>query len=191
MDNATRSERTRQAGIKAAFAIISRDGLAGLTFDALTRESGLSKGGLLHQFGTKKGIIEALLDHQSRYFKEFKDARLSPEHASTIERELHGEISFFRDTLGQPAAAHRAILSLLVQDQDRVQGVRASCEATLRGIRNESSDGDIAVLRWIASVGIALTSLLELSPLQDEERENLFNRLLDEQAWARTEPNRE
>ena len=56
MDNATRSERSRNTALKAALTILSRDGLNALTFDALARESGISKGGLLHQFGTKDGI---------------------------------------------------------------------------------------------------------------------------------------
>jgi len=50
MDNATRSERSRTAAIQAALTIIARDGPGKLTFDAIARESGMSKGGLMHQF---------------------------------------------------------------------------------------------------------------------------------------------
>ena len=46
MDNPSRSEKTRNAVIQAALAIIARDGPGRLTLDAIARESGISKGGL-------------------------------------------------------------------------------------------------------------------------------------------------
>ena len=45
MDNATRSERSRNVALDAALVIIARDGPGRLTLDAIARESGLSKGG--------------------------------------------------------------------------------------------------------------------------------------------------
>ena len=62
MDNPTRSERTRTAAIQAALAILERDGPGKLTFDAISRESGISKGGLMHQFRTKGDVLNALMD---------------------------------------------------------------------------------------------------------------------------------
>ncbi|WP_143811241.1 TetR/AcrR family transcriptional regulator, partial [Paraburkholderia piptadeniae] len=56
MDNQTRSENTRKKAIEAALTILTHEGVGGLTFDSLSRESGISKGGLLHQFRTKNGV---------------------------------------------------------------------------------------------------------------------------------------
>ena len=43
MDNATRSERSRNAALEAAIAIIARDGPGRLTLDAIARESGSAR----------------------------------------------------------------------------------------------------------------------------------------------------
>ena len=64
MDNPTRSRRSRSAVLQAALAIIARDGPGRLTLDALARESGLSKGGLMHQFRSKQAVLLALIEHQ-------------------------------------------------------------------------------------------------------------------------------
>src|SRR6266436_1598840 len=71
MDNVTRSERSRKAALQAALTIIARDGPGRLTLDAIARESGLSKGGLMHQFRTKEGVLKALLERQMAHFEEF------------------------------------------------------------------------------------------------------------------------
>jgi AcrR family transcriptional regulator len=64
MDNTSRSERTRNLVIEAARVIIARDGPQRLTLDAIAREAGISKGGLMHQFGNKTAVIRALLENQ-------------------------------------------------------------------------------------------------------------------------------
>lgn len=43
MDNASRSERSRNVALDAALVIIARDGPGRLTLDAIARESGLPK----------------------------------------------------------------------------------------------------------------------------------------------------
>src|SRR5882724_3680834 len=77
MDNATRSERSRNAALDAALVIIARDGPARLTLDAIARESGISKGGLMHQFRNKEGVIKALLEHQIQHFGDFSKRYLA------------------------------------------------------------------------------------------------------------------
>ena len=57
MENAARSERSRKAAIQAALTIIARDGPGRLTLDAIARESGISKGGVMHQFRTKEAVL--------------------------------------------------------------------------------------------------------------------------------------
>jgi hypothetical protein len=62
---------------RAALVILERVGASG-PFDALARESGFSKGGLLHQFRTKNGVLEASAEYQSQHFQRvapvFSDA---------------------------------------------------------------------------------------------------------------------
>lgn len=45
-----------------ALRIIQASGLQGLTLDAVAREAGVSKGGLLHHFPSKQALIDAMVE---------------------------------------------------------------------------------------------------------------------------------
>ncbi|AUC56496.1 MULTISPECIES: TetR/AcrR family transcriptional regulator [Rhodobacterales] len=47
--------------LAAARAIAAREGVAHTSFEAVAREAGLSKGGVLYNFPTKRGLMAALL----------------------------------------------------------------------------------------------------------------------------------
>ncbi|KTT89235.1 TetR family transcriptional regulator, partial [Mammaliicoccus sciuri] len=49
-------ERSRKAALDAAITIVTRDGSGCLTPDAIARESGLSKGGVMHQLRIKEAV---------------------------------------------------------------------------------------------------------------------------------------
>jgi len=48
---------TQQSIIAAARRIVQRDGVAHLTIEAVAREAGFSKGGVLYHFPTKDSLI--------------------------------------------------------------------------------------------------------------------------------------
>lgn len=47
--------------LDAAEAVVARQGVANLTFEAVAAEAGMSKGGLLHHFRSKDRLIEAMV----------------------------------------------------------------------------------------------------------------------------------
>lgn len=57
-----RSEETKDALLLAAQVVLRRDGARALTLDAVAREAGVSKGGLIHHFPNKDALIVALVD---------------------------------------------------------------------------------------------------------------------------------
>lgn len=183
MDNPTRSERSRAAAIQAALTIISRDGPGQLTFDAISRESGISKGGLMHQFQTKGNVLKALLEHRTEYFENFSRdylAKMGPDQTSTA---LLTQIATTRESMTQQDSVGHAILAALVEDPTLLSAIRESDAKRIKIVKSEAADPDLALLRWEAARGLALTSLLGLCPLSEKERSRLFDRLLDESRW--------
>lgn len=67
---------TRSLVLDAAENVVSREGAASLTLDAVAREADISKGGLLYHFPSKAALIEALIVHNAQRFE------------TCIEREL-------------------------------------------------------------------------------------------------------
>jgi AcrR family transcriptional regulator len=51
----------RNTLLDAAEAVVVEQGIASLTLDAVAREAGMSKGGLLHYFPSKDRLVEALV----------------------------------------------------------------------------------------------------------------------------------
>jgi hypothetical protein len=77
-----------------------------------------------------------------------------------------------------------AILAALVEDPTLLSAVRESDAKRVKRVKSEAADPELALLRWEAARGLALTSLLGLCPLSDKERGRLFDRLLDERQWV-------
>jgi AcrR family transcriptional regulator len=183
MDNQTRSEISRKKAIDAALTILTREGVGGLTFDSLSRESGISKGGLLHQFRTKQGVLCALLEHQKQQFEQIARDYMAKEGASKAEPNLAAQIAIYRESINQPNSVARAVLAALVENPNLLDEMKTSDAEKMKALQDEATDLDLSLLRYFAASGLAFHSLLGLSPLDDSARNRLFDRLLDEASW--------
>jgi AcrR family transcriptional regulator len=168
-------------------AIIARDGPGRLTLDAIARESGLSKGGVMHQFRTKEAVLKALLERQMLHFEQFSTPYRAKARAESENPELATEIATVREAANTPNSAALALLAAMVENPDLMALPRASDEKTIAAIRAEATDPDLAMLRWAAARGLLLGELFGMSSLPKVERERLFARLLDDSQWRALE----
>ncbi|NUA31281.1 TetR/AcrR family transcriptional regulator [Cupriavidus basilensis] len=187
MENTVRSERSRQIILDAAIAILAREGPGRLTIDAIAQEGGISKGRVMHQFRTKAAVVEALLDHQIEYFDKFAKDYLATDGAGNPEAQLSEQILAFRESVSHPQSLVFAILGSIAENPELLSAVRQKTAEKVVRIKEEAEDPDLALLRWQAAQGMVLAKMLGLCPLAPEERDRLFDRLLDSQAWS-TQP---
>ncbi|WP_321842338.1 TetR/AcrR family transcriptional regulator [Paraburkholderia bannensis] len=188
MDNPTRSELSRKKAIAAALAILTREGVGALTFDSLSRESGISKGGLLHQFKTKQGVLEALLEHQRGEFQEIGAEYMNGEGRDKAEPTLAAQIAIFRQALNQPHSVARAMLAVMVESPNMLEASRDRDGEIAKSIENEASDHDLSLLRYFAASGLAFNLLIGLNELDEATRNRLFDRLQNEESWKALQP---
>jgi AcrR family transcriptional regulator len=187
MDNPSRSERSRKAALAAALTIIARDGPGRLTLDAIARESGLSKGGLMHQFRTKEAVLRALLEQQLAHFGEFTEEFRRKHAASLAHPELATQIATSREIIAQQYSVAQAMLAALASDPKLLVDAREQDARRVDQIKAEAADPELAVLRWAAARGLALLAMLRLCPIPEAELEPLFARLLDDRQWTALE----
>jgi AcrR family transcriptional regulator len=188
MDNQSRSERTREAALQAALTIMARDGAGRLTLDAIARESGISKGGLMHQFHTKEAVISALLERQTARVEALAQKYVEEHGAGKTHPHLAAHIATSRQVITGPAySISFAIHGLLAQDPGLLAISRERDAKRLDAIKAEAADPDLAMLRWLAARGLVQTALVGPSPVSIEERERLFERLLDDSQWIALE----
>jgi AcrR family transcriptional regulator len=187
MDNATRSERSRNVALDAALNIIARDGPGRLTLDAIARESGLSKGDVMHQFRTKEGVLKALLERQMAHFEGFSAAYRAKARAESASPELATEIATVREAANTPNSAALALLAAMVESPDLMDLPHQNDLNTIAAIKAEAADPDLAMLRWAAARGLLLGALFGMFPIGKPERDRLFARLLDDSQWSALE----
>ncbi|MFK2853469.1 TetR/AcrR family transcriptional regulator [Dyella humi] len=184
MDNPSRSERTRQAVIQAALTIIARDGPGRLTFDAIARESGLSKGGVMHQFPSKVDVLRALLEHQIKYFDDASPVAASKGNTAQHKTALMEQIAQIREVSHQPYSIAHAIVAALVEEPELLALSRETARNRVERIKAEAVDPELALLRWSAAQGLLLSAMFGTSPFSETERERLFRRLMDDDKWT-------
>ena len=183
MDNNSRSERTRNAVLEAAITIIVRDGPNRLTLDAIVRESGISKGGLMHQFPSKEAVLKALLARQTEHFGKFSADYREKDGQDKAQPELATQIATLREAMSTKHTIAAAILGAMVQDPGMMTPLREKDARHVEAIKAEAADPDLALLRWLAARGMVFTALMGHCPLSDEDRDRLFARLLDDRQW--------
>lgn len=183
MENTVRSEKSRQSIIQAALSVISRDGANRLTIDAIAKEAGISKGGVLHHFKTKQAVLIALLDNQRNEYARFAADFLEGDGKTSSEPALATQIAVLREATKQPKSVALAVLGAIAEQPSLLDGLRSADASNLEAIRAEAGDADLAVLRWVAARGLLWTSLFGMCPLSDEERAHFFQLLLDDARW--------
>ncbi|WP_042702719.1 TetR/AcrR family transcriptional regulator [Azospirillum sp. B506] len=184
MENSVRSERTRNAVLQAALTIIARDGPGRLTLDAIVKESGMSKGALLHHFHNKSAVLAALLAFQTEQFEEASRHFLAEHENALAYPQLAAQIDTLRQTLTRQRAIAFAVFAVVADNPDLLSSAREHSAGTVAKMKAEATDPDLALLRWAAARGLAVTELLGMCPLSQEDRDRLFDRLFDDDRWT-------
>ncbi|MEF2279887.1 TetR/AcrR family transcriptional regulator [Deinococcus sp. YIM 134068] len=134
------SEATRAALLSAAATVLQAQG-AGLSLDAVAREAGVSKGGLLHHFPSREALLDALaLDLLARFERRVEALREREvaEHGERPGAWLRAYIAASFDSDPEEDALYEALKSLpAIWDQLGVMGeahARLSARAEADGV---------------------------------------------------------
>ncbi len=163
---------TRRRLLDAATGLVRRDGARALTLDAVAAEAGVSKGGLLYHFKTKRDLLDAMLES---WLEEF-----ASEIASSTGSFAAGYVRA-SDVSGWAAAERAtefALLAAMVEEPGALGRVReryAEWQALIAG----GDDPVGATLARLAADGLWLADLLGLAPPAGDLREKVIERMLD------------
>jgi AcrR family transcriptional regulator len=160
----------REALLDAAVVVIRRDGVQALTLDAVAAASGTSKGGVLYHFGSKRALVDALVE---RWLEEF-------------EAQLEGDdvaVAFVRacdlGAIGpQAAASEFGVLAALIAEPAVLEAVRARYATWMDRMIAGGLNRDDAWLVRLAADGLWYADLLGIAAPQGEDRRRLIERLV-------------
>jgi AcrR family transcriptional regulator len=158
---------TRTRLLDAASAVIRRDGPQALTLDAVAAQAGVSKGGLLYHFRSKRELLDSLV---ARWMDEFeRDIEAAP--GNFAARYVRGS---------EGAKAEEAgMLAALVADPQVLAAVRERHVAWQDRVTTEGGDPVDATVARLAADGLWLADLLGMAPPQGDLRERVLARLLE------------
>ena len=106
----TKQPSTRSELLRAANQVVEAQGVAGLTLDAVAREAGVSKGGLLYHFPSKDALIGGMIEQLLAAFDAALAAQLAADTGPASGRWLR---AYVRASFADDVAALRDSAGLL------------------------------------------------------------------------------
>ncbi len=158
---------TRARLLDAAGAVIRRDGAQALTLDAVASEAGVSKGGLLYHFASKRDLLDALVVRWLDEFQRDIDAA-----GGTFP------VGYVRASDGAKAE-EAGLLAALVADPAVLAAVRDRYATWQDRIATEGGDPVEATVARLAADGLWLADLLGMAPPEGDLRMRVMARLLE------------
>jgi AcrR family transcriptional regulator len=167
----------RRAILDAAAHVVARQGVAALTLEAVAREAGVSKGGLLYHFGTKEALLQGLLAARLEAYEESLDREVAGDPAGPGRWTR----ALVRTTFApaEPAAGIAASLfAAFVADPRLLEPARARYAAWQARLAEDGIDPVRATLARLAADGLYFAELFGLAPPAGTLRERVLEALL-------------
>ena len=174
------SRETRQRIFEACSRILRREGLTSLTLSAVAAEAGLSKGGLLYHFPTKKILVERLFDYHNERF-ERRLAELVEEEGDLPGAWLR---AYARASIEQVADPENASLyASLFAAEERYDSAHRLMREKYAGwqekVENSGLDPVTATLIRLAVDGLWFAELHRYAPPDPARREQIVSLILE------------
>src|ERR1700722_16667191 len=176
---AERRDESERGLRKAAIAVVAEEGVGAVTFDAVGRKGGFSRGLATQRFGSKQGLIEAVIGHLHERQHALRGEK-SIDDMPGLEAVLAFVDHYPRDlSANGEGRAYFMLLSSAVADASELRAVFAAEHARVErrlealvlrgqaegGIRREI-DADAAAL-MIGSLLFGLSMQLLIDPTMD------------------------
>ena len=181
----------RGALLDAAEAVVARQGVANLTFDAVAAEAGMSKGGLLHHFRTKDRLIEAMVKRAAENWRAcwMGSYENEPEGPGRMTRGLLKHcLSNAQSWTEQLRRSSYAVFAALAQNPSLIEPMRATYSDLHRRIAEDGLPAGVGEAVVTAIDGLWLYWVLGLVPV-DQDLTNRLRAALEEML-ARSQPTR-
>jgi len=166
--------------LDAAEAIVGRDGVGNLTLEAVAREAGLSKGGLLYHFHSKSSLIIAIVERLA--------GRSEADHGRAVEQDPVKAGAFTRAYVatranrfesGESHRFHTALLAAAATDQEYLDPIRKRCVEWQGRLEKDGIDPATATIVRLAMDGMCLGAIFGMPVPTGEKRRLVIEKLIE------------
>ena len=177
MAKATHSDNKRGKILQAALDVIKTQGAANLTFDSLSKQSGVTKGGILYYFPNKEAILQGLLDEFIQE-DEAKFQRQWEKMGKTPDTFLAAEIQCSLNENGENDHVASALLAAVVDNPKMLDGVQKIVGQRYEAVRNTKLGFEMSAIILMALDGYYMMQALQLQPLNAKDRKHIMKYML-------------
>lgn len=175
---AAKSERTRRSILDSATDVAKREGVGNITLGRVAENAGISKGGLLHHFGSKQALIVALLtDTLEQADADLNDLAQANKRTSGAFTQAY--LDFVRTGQHTNGTATGVFAAAALEDGDLGPARTMFNQWQKRLVNSDGVDQDTAILARVIGDGLWLIDLFDLAPPSPAQRERLF-RIVEE-----------
>lgn len=168
---------TQEKLLQATARVLTRDGFSALTLEAVAKEAGVSKGGLLYHFPHKNSLISALIQRHIELFELAHQQALKQQPQGPgrwtrayIQASLQGEDA-------EQAEISTGLIAAVATDPTLLQPLQERYTQWINQLENDGIPPVDAQLIRLAVDGIWLCNLIGLAPPSAECLAQLETRL--------------
>ena len=162
--------------LNAASKIVSEQGIFSLTIEATAAEAGISKGGLLYHFRSKEVLVEKMVEHLARNYRD--------KISSHVEEDLDERGKWTRAYIDvtfknsyKNKNMHAGLLAAKAVNPNLLGPIREVYSEWQGDIENDGLDPVMATIIRLAADGIWLADLFDINPIEDEHKELIYEQL--------------
>jgi AcrR family transcriptional regulator len=167
---------TREAMLDAAQTVVLEQGATRLTLDAVARQAGASKGGILYNFPTKQALLKALVERLVEHNRNAHAATTSTMPESPT-RSLQ---AYVMNSVRAPDTDDKisgALLAALTAEPGLLKPVADYFGARFAQLTEELPLEHAAIVH-LATEGLWILELLQISPFSPRQRSRVVEHLL-------------
>jgi AcrR family transcriptional regulator len=165
--------------LDAAESVVAREGVGNLTLEAVAREAGVSKGGLLYHYPSKSALVTAVVERLAQRC-ECDQCKVMAEEGQRPGAFTRAFLATRNRLLGpaeQPL--HTALLAAAGTDPQYLEPIRAKAREWQARLENDGIDPAIATIVRLAIDGLCIGNLLGLPMPDGELRDRVIEKLRD------------
>ncbi len=174
---------SRERILASSVRVALRDGVSAMTLDAVAREAGVSKGGLLYHFASKDELIAAMLQHHAARIQKTVESRMAadPNPQGRWFRALMQTIDGCEG--GDPVIPEMprfmiAMLAASATNPKLLDPVRERLKTVREQLLEEGPNGMRQLALWPAMFGLMLWRHLGVLSDDDPARQAIVKELL-------------
>ncbi|WP_026701995.1 TetR/AcrR family transcriptional regulator [Salibacterium aidingense] len=160
----------QQQILEGASKVVAEQGLHRLTLDAVAKECGLSKAGLIHHFPNKEGLITAMNEEvAARFTRSIEDAYR--QESSYNKAYLDGSLK----ELNGPDVLNvsTSLLAAAATNRELIQPWNEKYQDMDAKMKQDGVSDELAQIVRLVSDGLWFANMFDLLPLSEEKQKNI------------------